>query len=719
MAGTLDPEVRTIRRFVLTILLGGIGLAAGLLALAPQAKAVIGAGHSGKGMEAAQLEEPALRSVVHASDGSVLAVLHDEENRSLVPSMKDIPPHLARAVLDVEDARFYDHGGVDLRSTMRALVTNVSAGGVVQGGSTITQQLIKNIMLTPERQAGRKVKEAVLAWRLEQHWSKDEILLRYLNTVYFGNSAYGVQAAAETYFNKNVQDLTVGDAAMLAGLIRNPIGYDPIAFPEAARVRRNEAVDRMLVEHDLTPAAAAAIKTTALPTKTSTPLPAPNDFFVEAVKNRLLDDTRLGETAQERYNAVFRGGLDIYTTLDPKLQELAKQKVAAILPDTGGKFSAAVATIDPTSGAVRAIVGGRDFNASEVNLALGREGGGTGRQPGSSFKPFVLVAALEDGFGPDDAVDGTSPCSIKIPGYKVWEPNNYEGEGGGVMTITDATAHSVNCAYARITEEVGVDKIANVARRMGITSPLDPLVPSMSLGSREVSPLEMASAYSTLANDGIHHKPHFVDRITDRNGKIVFTERDKGERAVSSQNARVAVQVLKSVVQRGTGTAAALRNREAFGKTGTSENHENAWFVGGTPQLVSAVWMGDPKANTPMLNVGGIRVAGGTYPARIWSAFMGAALEHQPSLKFPAPDPRLIPHGKSILGADIKATTSSSSGATTTTLFPPLPSIPRPTFPPGFPTPGTRTNPGSTPDNGPPPGWPPDWNWPDGTPKKR
>ncbi len=709
-----------IRRFVLTILLGGVGLAAGLIALAPQAKAVLGAGHSGKGTEVAQLEEPAVRSVVRARDGSVLAVLHGEENRSVV-NLDQVPAHTIRAVLDVEDARFYDHGGVDLRSTVRALVTNVSAGGVVQGGSTVTQQLVKNALLTPDRQVGRKVKEAVLAWRLEQHLSKDQILERYLNTVYFGNSAYGIQAAAETYFNKNSNALTVGESAFLAGVIRNPIGYDPIAFPETARERRDQAVDRMLAERHVTPAEAVEIKTTALPTKISIPVPQPNDHFVEAVKQRLLEDRRLGETPQERYNAVFRGGLDIYTTLDPKLLQLAKEKVSTILPDSDGKFSAAVATIEPATGAVRALVGGADFNASEVNLALGREGGGTGRQPGSSFKPFVLLAALEDGFGPSDAVDGTSPCTIKIPGHKTWEPNNYEGEGGGVMTITDATAQSVNCAYARMAQEVGLDRIASVARRMGITSPLDPLVPSMSLGSREVSPLEMASAYGTLAADGIHHKPHFVEKVLDRYGKVVFTERDRGTRAVTVQNARVAVHVLKSVVQRGTGTRAALSNREVFGKTGTSENHENAWFVGGTPHLVSAVWMGDPKANTPMLNVGGIRVAGGTYPARIWNAFMGAALQDQPTAKFALPDFDLIPSGKSILGADMSSTTSPSSSSTVVPpiTMPTIPNFPRPTFPPGFPNPGTR-QPGSTqPDSGPPPGWPDDWNWPDGTPKRR
>jgi penicillin-binding protein 1A len=718
MAVTIDAEVHTIRRFVLTIVLGGVGLAVGLIALAPQAKAVFGSGRAGASSDIAQLRELAQRSVVRARDGTVLAVLHDEENRSPV-SIDKIPEPTIRAVLDVEDARFYDHGGVDLRSTARALFSNVSAGGVVEGGSTITQQLVKNRILTPDRQVGRKIKEAVLAWRLEQHMSKRQILEDYLNTVYFGNGAHGIQAAAETYFNENASDLTVAQSAFLAGLIRNPVGYDPIVFPDTARARRNQVVDRMVAERDVTPEAAVAIKAMPVPTKLSAPLPQPNDYFVEAVKNRLLQDRRLGETPQQRYNAVFRGGLDIYTTLDRHLAEVAKEKVNAILPDTNGRFTAAVASVDPSTGAVRALVGGRDFNASEVNLALGREGGGTGRQPGSSFKPFVLMAALEDGFGPTDAVDGTSPCTINIPGYKPWSPSNYEGEGGGVMTITDATAHSVNCAYARMVEEVGVSRVADVARRMGITSPLEPLVPSMALGSKEVSPLEMASAYGTMAADGIHHKPHFVEKVLDRYGRTVFVEKDKGERAITPQNARVAISVLRSVVQRGTGTAAALESRDVFGKTGTSENHENAWFVGGTPQLVSAVWMGDPHANTPMVNVGGIRVVGGTYPARIWGAFMGAALQGQPLLKFPLPDPRLIPHGKSVLGADINATTTSSPP---TTLFPPInippisiPNFTRPTFPPGFPG-GNQRGPGN--NSTPPPGWPSDWNWPDGSPKR-
>jgi 1A family penicillin-binding protein len=717
MLGTLEPEVRTIRRFVLVIVLGGLGLAVGLIALAPQAKAVLASGHMGRGLEVAQLEEFAQRSVIRARDGSVLQYIYDDENRSPVP-LSRVPQAVQRAVLDVEDARFYEHSGLDVRSTVRALAANVSAGKVVEGGSTITQQLVKNALLTPDRQVGRKAKEAVLAWRLEAHYSKSEILERYLNTVYFGNRAYGVQAAAETYFNKNVEDLTVADAALLAGMIRNPLGYDPVRYPDAARVRRAEALDRMLVEHDVTPAAAETLKASPMPTSVNAPAPKARGYFADAVIRRLLDDRRLGETAQERINAVYRGGLDIYTTLDPTLQQLAEQKVNEILPDTGGKFTASVVTVEPSTGAVRALVGGRDFNSSEVNIALGREGGGTGRQPGSAFKPFVLVAALEDGFGPDSAVDGTYPCTIKFPDNKPWMPTNFEGEEGGVMTITDATAHSVNCAYGRIAAAVGLEKVADVAKRMGITSNLEPLLPAMSIGSKEVSPLEMASAYGTLAADGIHHTPHLVDHIVNRYGKTVLNERDKGERAITPQNARVAVDILRSVVQRGTGTRAALAGRDVFGKTGTTDEHRNAWFVGGTPQLVSAVWMGDPKENSKMTNVGGISVAGGTYPARIFSAYMTPALAGQPTLRFPMPDPRLIPHGKSVLGADLSATTTSS---TATTLFPPisvpftLPNFPRPTFPPGYPNPNPG---GGGADSGPPPGWPADWNWPDETPRR-
>ena len=402
-----------------------------------------------------------------------------------------------------------------------------------QGGSTITQQLVKNALLTPERSVDRKVKEAVLAVRLETKLDKREILERYLNTVYFGNGAYGVQAAAETYFDKDVGDITPGEAALLAGIIRNPEGYDPIKNPDAAKARRAAAVGRMVSNSHLTIEQGEAIKDEPLPTKVSAPLPVANDYFVEEVKQRLLDDVRLGETPQERYNALFKGGLKIYTTLDPRMQEAAEAKVKQILPDTKGRFTAALATVEPGTGAVRAMVAGSDFTNAKYNLATAR--GGSGRQPGSSFKPFVLLAALEQGQSLNDTIDGSSPCTMKVPGFAPYTPENYEGEGGGILNLTDATVHSVNCAYVRLGAHIGLDNVVDMAGRLGIPeSRLKPF-PSISLGSTEVSPLDMATAYATFANDGVHNAPCFVEKILDRNGKAIFEGPDRGERAVDAQ----------------------------------------------------------------------------------------------------------------------------------------------------------------------------------------
>ncbi|MDQ1373337.1 MAG: hypothetical protein QOJ09_675, partial [Actinomycetota bacterium] len=630
----------TFDRFARTFVVAGAGMAVGLVLLVLPLKAFASAGHSGHASDIGELQQLAQRSVVYARDGSVLAVLHGEENRSPV-KLKQVPDHVVQAILDVEDDRFFQHGGVDLRGTMRALLTNVSQGSVRQGGSTITQQLVKNSLLTPEKTVGRKFKEAMLAVRLENEMSKQQILERYLNTVYFGNSAYGVQAAAETYFGENVGDLTQAQAAFLAGVIRNPVGYDPIKFPQASRARRDVAIDRMVVNKDVSLAEAARLKRQDVPRVLAKPVAPPDDYFVEAVKQRLLKDTRLGETAQERYNAVFKGGLKITTTLDPRMQAIAEQKVDEILPQsiTKGKFTAALASVEPGTGAVRAMVGGQDFAQSKVNLALGREAGGTGRQPGSSFKPFVLAAALDSGYSPYDTINGTSPCHIKQPkGLPPYQPENFEGEGGGVMSLVDATVHSVNCAYVKLGMVVGLDKVAAMANKLGISEHLEPL-PSMSLGAQEVSPLEMASAYSSFAAEGMHHAARFVDTVADRNGKVLIDLRDdKGERVLSTQNARVETMVLRQVVERGTGVRAHVANRAVAGKTGTSQAHQNAWFVGYTPQLATAVWMGAPIGNVPMNNVGGIKVVGGSYPARIFSAFMTGALDGLSTTSFTAPN---------------------------------------------------------------------------------
>ena len=626
---------------------------------------ILNSGEAGDEATLLQLEEFSQRTDIYARDGSLLAVIHAEENRQPV-TLDKIPELVQQAILDVEDDRFWDHGGVDLRSTLRAVRANVNAGSVQQGGSTITQQLVKNALLTPERSVSRKVREAVLALRLEKELTKHEILERYLNTVYFGNGAYGVQAAAETYFNTDVQNLDEAQAALLAGIIRNPEGYDPLKHPAAAKTRRSVAFDRMVVNGHLTPERAAELNELPVPTSVATPLPPPDDYFVEEVKQRLLDDVRLGDTPQERYNALFKGGLKIYTTLDPKMQDAADAKVRQIMPNTKGKFTAALATVEPGSGAVRAMVAGSDFLTAKYNLATAR--GGSGRQPGSSFKPIVLLAALDKGYSPRDTIDGNTPCTLKIPGFAPYDVENYEGGGGGTMSLTDATINSVNCAYVRLGAVAGLDNVVDMADKLGIPkSRLNPF-PSISLGAQEVSPLEMAAAYAAIANDGVFVPPTFVEKVVDRNGKTVFEGPFDEKRAVDVEVARQAVQVMQGVVQKGTGTRARIPGHEVAGKTGTSQNHENAWFVGFTKHLSTAVWVGSPAGNVAMKNVGGIRVTGGSYPARIFSAFMTEAHEGLEPIDFADPDPRKIPRGKFIKDGFGKSKPKPKPAASTSTL---------------------------------------------------
>jgi penicillin-binding protein 1A len=674
--------VRTpLSRFLVIVGTAGAGLALGLVLLAPEVKAVLTAGHSGGKEDILKLSELPERSIVYARDGTVMAALHAEQNRSPV-ALKDVPSSVVNAVLDVEDDHFWKHNGVNLRATVRALVTNVNSGGLLQGGSTITQQLVKNALLTPEKSVGRKVKEAVLALRLEQALSKREILERYLNTVYLGNGAYGVQAGAETYYGRGVADLDRGQAAFLAGLIRNPVGYDPLRSPELARRRRDLALDRQVANGHMTADEAGRYKAEPVPERIFTPLPPPNDYFVEEVKQRLLNDRRLGDTPQQRYNAVFTGGLQIHTTFDPRMQDAAERKVHEILPDTRGKFTASLISVEPGTGAVRAMVAGDDFDTAHYNLATAR--GGSGRQPGSSFKAFVLMAALESGLSPKSTIDATSPCEVKVPGNKPYAPQNVEGEAGGPQTLTDATVHSINCAYVRLGADIGLTNVVDMAARFGIPRARLAPYPSLPLGTIEVSPLEMASAYAAIANDGVYVPPRFVESVLDRRGRVVFQGSDRGTRAVSVQLARETTQVLRQVVLRGTGTAAAVKGRVVAGKTGTSEEYSNAWFVGYAPQLATAVWMGSPVGNVPMRNVGGIRVFGGTYPARIWGAYMAQALDGLPVETFTEPDPSQIPAGKFIKDrySSVRhlptTTTSSSTSVLPGTTVPPT-SVPAPT----------------------------------------
>jgi penicillin-binding protein 1A len=669
-------RVRTWVRFAVVLVAAGIGLALAAILMMPEAQAVFTAGKGGKDDLAKSLRPLSERSVVLARDGSTLAVLHAEENRVPI-KLSDVPPNVAKAVVDIEDDRFYEHGGIDLRSLGRALATNISAGGVRQGGSTITQQLVKNSLLSPKQDVHRKLKEAVLSMRLESQMSKNQILERYLNTVYFGNGAYGIEAAAENYYGEKVGELTTAQGALLAGLIQNPVYYDPFRFPEVAKTRRAEVADRMAQLHHISSDEATQIKDTPLPAAAVVQPTEKLDYFADKVKQILLgNNSPLGGTPQDRYQEVFNGGLRIHTTLDPKLQQVALQKINANLPDTNGKFTAALVSMDPTNGAVRALVGGPGFDQAQYDIVT--DGA---RQPGSSFKAFTLMAALEQGHSPNDIVDGTAPCPIPNPGGtpNPYSPSNFEGEEGGPMTVTDATVHSVNCAYVHLQEAIGEKNVIDVANRMGITHHLTP-VKSLTLGSEAVSPLEMVTSYATLAADGERHDPYFIQSVDDRNGKEVFSAKPKGRRAVASQNARVETSVLQQVVQRGTGTRAGITGRQVAGKTGTAEDFHDAWFVGYTPQLATAVWMGSPKAEVPMTSVGGISVQGGSYPAQIWGAYMKDALAGQPAISFPQPDYNLIP-GAQQIGSPPSPSTSvgpSTSAPSTTT---PPPSIPNATIP--------------------------------------
>jgi penicillin-binding protein 1A len=630
-----------------SVLLNG-GAAVGIVALLT-AVLVVGGGASVRTLatstataghpDAVALPALAERTELFAADGSSLGVTFgDDGNRVIVPHAA-VPKVVVDAVLDTEDADFFAHDGIDVASVARAARSNVEAGAIAQGGSTITQQLAKSTLDDHNRNLHRKLSEAVLALRIDDQLSKAQILERYLNTIYFGQGAYGIATAAETYFGKPLDQVTLDQAALLAGMIRGPSLYDPVRRPEAALARRAHVLDRMVIEGDLTRAEADAAAAAPLPGAYTRPTAAAG-FVADAAKAELLADPRLGETPEARAAAVAGGGLRVHTTVDPAVQQLAQDSVAAGIP-RGTKLTAALASIDPTTGAVRALVGGPDYAARQFNAAIA----GAGRQTGSSFKVFTLVAALRAGHVSTEPVDGNEPCPIPNPGGKPnpWTPGNYEGEAFGTLTLTDATVHSSNCAFARLASTIGAKDVARTAHEMGITAPLQE-VPSMTLGTNTVPPIQMAAAYATLANDGVAHTPHIVERVERRDGTLVFANDGAARRVLDEQTARVATSVLTQVVARGTGRAAALPDgRPVAGKTGTAQNHQDAWFVGYTPQLATAVWMGDIEGEKPMLNVGGINVTGGSYPARLWQRFMASFHAGQPVAVFPAPGPEAAP----------------------------------------------------------------------------
>jgi penicillin-binding protein 1A len=575
------------------------------------------------------LAPPPARSVIRAADGSVLAVLHGDQDRVVVP-LSAVPMTVRDAVLAIEDARFYAHGALDLRGIARAAVADVASGHIRQGGSDLTQQYVKNVVTGDRRSLHRKLVEALDAIQLQRHLSKDQILAAYLNRVYFGDGVYGIAAAAEHYFSRPVGRLTLAQAASLAGTIANPERYRPTGGP-VARARRDQVLDRMAAVGFASPARVAAAKRQPLrPRLHREAVHFP--YFVDDVTRALLDDHALdralgpaGSAARRR--AVFEGGLRVATTLSPADQHLAEQAVTGRLAGVG--LGGALISLDPASGAVVAMVGGRDFASSKVNLATGQGGGGF--PPGSSFKVFYLVSALEQGIPASTSFDTASPTTVTAPacpaGYSV---HNAEPASPGRIALAQATAESVNTYFAQLMVRVGTANAIRVARRMGITSPLRDYC-SLVLGTENVTPLELASAYATLAAGGIHCQPATITRITGPTGRVLFDGRPSCRRVLDPQVAAAAVDILRGVVgPGGTGYRAAI-GRPVAGKTGTTTSFADAWFTGFTPQLATSVWVGDPLRQTPMAGqFNGGPVYGGTFPALIFHDYMAAALAAPP-----------------------------------------------------------------------------------------
>ena len=564
-------------------------------------------------------------SIVYAADGSVLAEWYDAEDRTVVPN-ESIPVSLRDAAVAIEDQRFYEHQGVDMQAIARALSVNTSAGEIRQGGSTITQQTVKLLFTDGERTLQRKMEEALLALQLESRADKEDVLGVYLNMVYYGHGAYGVQSAARRFFGTDAADLTLSQSALLAGCIQSPTRYDPFVNPSAALDRRNLVLrlmrDQGLIG-DQEAAAASAEPLGLVEAKAAGERVAP--YFVEYVRRELLET--LGS---ER---LYRGGLRIYTTLDPAAQKAAEAAARAVLPDPADP-EVAIASVRWRDGAVVAVVGGRDFGAEQFDLATqGR------RQTGSAFKPFVLAAALEEGHTLDSMWEAT-PFSTPVKDG-VWHVENYENSiTGGSYSLQTATTWSINTVYARLIMAVGPDKVVDVAHRMGITSEIND-DPAIALGglTTGVSPLEMASAFATIANNGVAIAPSGIEKVTDSAGETVYEPDRAGTEAISKQVASTLAGALNQVFTYGTGTSAYFGQWGAV-KTGTAQSWRDAWLVGYSGELSTAVWVGYPKAQVAMDNVRGIRVTGGSFPAQVWKGFMQVASKgapSQPTTVAPAP----------------------------------------------------------------------------------
>lgn len=573
--------------------------------------------------------KPAASSQIYDVHGNLITTVHATENR-LPVKLSQVPKDLQNAFIATEDNRFYSHHGVDPIGIMRAIWVNIAHDGVAEGGSTITQQLARNAFLTQDRTLKRKIMEAMLAIRIEQYYTKQEILEMYLNQIYFGQGAYGVQAAAHVYFGKNVQDLDLAQSAMLAGLPQSPNYYSPLTNYKAGKARQAVVLGQMVKYDYIDQATADKAKDEDLGLREKSEAAHSDNnasYFIDYVISEIAE--KYGD------DAVYKDGLKIYTTIDMKAQDAAVQAMHNLpnfYTDDKGltQPQGALIAINPHNGYIVAMVGGRGDDS--FNRAVLAE-----RQPGSAFKPFVYLAAIQDGM-----TLGTVMDDKKIE-FNGWSPKNYEGTYSGQMTLRYALQHSVNTIAVQLADAVGMRKVLNLASSLGITTLDDSkdnnLAAALGGLTNGVKPIDMAVAYGTLANGGVKVKPVAITKIVDRNGQVVEENSTEEQRVVDPKYAYVITNMLESVMSGGTGGGASI-GRPAAGKTGTTDESKDAWFVGYTPDLVAAVWMGDDYGIETLNGI-----TGGTVPAVIWRDFMSQALN---AMEIPASDFTVPPGAASI-----------------------------------------------------------------------
>jgi penicillin-binding protein 1A len=586
-------------------------------------------------------------SVVFASDGTRLGYIQADAIRERVDS-KDIPDTLKQATIAIEDENFYSHDGVDVQAVVRAAVENLEAGEVRQGGSTITQQLVRNLYIAdPEDTIERKIIEAKMAEELEKERTKEWILGQYLNTASYGTNegrtAIGVEAAAQTYFSKHASELDLDESALLAGLPQAPSQYNPFSAQKAALDRRNEVLKRMREQGFISEQKYLSTLDEGIgldPSDRYTSVREP--YFFDFVEQELIDDYGV--------NTVRQGGLRVYTSINPQLQEAAREASAAGVSALGGPGNA-LASIDVATGRILAMVSSSNYEESKYNLAAQGQ-----RQPGSAFKPYVLATAIRQGIDPDSTYySGASPTTLRLDDYTTWTVNNSGEAGAGTLSLRSATTNSTNVVYAQLALDVGPENITETAKDLGITSPLDGF-PAEAIGGLRVgvTPLEMANAYGTFASGGVRHDATAIVKVEFPNGDTDVPVPPEGKRVLSDGEAYEVTDILKTVITSGTATSADI-GCPAAGKTGTTDEQTDAWFVGYTPRIATAVWVGYPNARTSM----GSSAFGGVYAAPIWQDYMSQA-KGSFCEDFPEPE----------TGVDLSAFngehTASSSGSSTT-----------------------------------------------------